>query len=132
MKTTTTTPEFSRGYVTMLMILDGVMTLIGLGVWAFPFADHFYPGGYNTMLHVTFGAMIATLAAFRVLLAYRSAWVEYVLFVLGFFVLMLPTWLHMRWDAAYNTGHMVAGAIVMVFALISAILTLMQPKPKYE
>jgi hypothetical protein len=123
----------SRGTVVGIMALDAITTIIGLAVWLAPFAlgyhpatREFYPGGYDTMLHVTFGALIATLGAFRVMLAYRSHWIEIVLFVLGLFVLLLPTWLHMRWDATYNTAHLVGGAVVMVVAVISGLMSVIE------
>ncbi|MGN6366759.1 MAG: hypothetical protein ACTHN5_00580, partial [Phycisphaerae bacterium] len=103
----------SRGHMVSIMALDTLSTIVGLAVWLSPFALGWYPGGYNTMLHVTFGALITTLAAFRVMLAYRSAWVEIVLFVLGLFVGLLPHWLHMECNATYTTAHWVGGGIVM-------------------
>ena len=103
--------EFSRGYVVRIMALDTLSTIVGLAVWLAPFALGWYPGGFTTTLHVTFGALITTLAAFRVMLAYRSAWVEIVLFVLGLFVILLPHWLHMTWNATYATAHCVGGGV---------------------
>jgi hypothetical protein len=125
----------SRGHMVRIMALDTLSTIVGLAVWLAPFAlgfnramGTFYRGGYDTMLHVTFGALIATLAAFRVLLAYRSAWVEIVLFVLGLFVCLLPHWLHMEWNATYTTALWVGGGVVMGVALIGGIMTALENK----
>ena len=43
-------------------LLDTLSTIVGLAVWLAPFALGWYPGGFNTTLHVTFGALITTLA----------------------------------------------------------------------
>jgi hypothetical protein len=126
---------FSRGYVVRIMALDMITTIIGLAVWLSPFAigyhramGEFYPGGYDTMLHVTFGALITVLGAFRVMLAYRSFWVEIVLIPLGLFVLLLPKWMHMQWDPTYNTAHLVGGGVVIAVAVISGLMTIVENK----
>ncbi len=114
---------YTRGYVVRIMALDALSTIVGLAVWLAPFALGWYPGGFYTTLHVTFGALITTLAAFRVMLAYRSAWIEIVLFVLGLFVAMLPHWLHMEWNATYTTAHWVGGGVVRGVAGIGGLMT---------
>ena len=126
---------FTRGYVVRIMALDTLSTIVGLAVWLAPFAlgyhqatGEFYRGGFDTTLHVTFGALITTLAAFRVMLAYRSAWVEIVLFVLGLFVCMLPHWLHMEWNATYSTAHWVGGGVVLGVAVIGWLMTALENK----
>jgi cytochrome b561 len=93
-----------------------------------PFARGWYPGAFDTTLHVTLGTLIATLAAFRVLLAYGSSWVEIVLIALGVLVMRLPHFNHMEWNARYTTFHMAAGAIVIVIGIISGLITTIEMK----
>ena len=126
---------YTRGYVVRIMALDALSTIVGLAVWLAPFAlgytratGEFYRGGFDTMLHVAFGALITTLAGFRVTLAYRSAWIEIVLFVLGLFVCLLPHWLHMEWNATYATAHLVGGGVVMGVAVIGGLMTAVENK----
>jgi hypothetical protein len=120
--------NYSSGYVMRIMALDAITTIIGLSVWVAPFALGWYPGGFTTTLHVALGALITTLGAFRVLLAYRSEWVEIVLLVLGLFVFLLPHWLHMEWNGNYTTAHRIGGGVVMAVAVISGLMTIMENK----
>ena len=71
-----------------------------------------------------FPALIATLAVFRMLLGYGSIWLDVVLIALGAITFLLPTFMHMRWNAHYNMGHMVGGGIVVAVAVISLLITI--------
>jgi hypothetical protein len=118
--------EYRRSYALRILILDGIMSFIGLGLVLLVFTWARTPGDYEVTLHVTFGALICTLALFRAIMGYGDFWPEVVLFVLGFFVVMLPHWLSMQWDPRYANGHYVAGGIVMVFSVISALMTIIE------
>ncbi len=118
--------DYRRSYRATIMIIDGIMTITGLLVLGLVFTWAKTPGDYEVTLHVTFGALIATLSFFRASMGYGAAWPEFVLFVLGLFVFLLPTWIHMLWDGKYTTAHWTAGGIVMVLSVISAIITTLE------
>jgi heme/copper-type cytochrome/quinol oxidase subunit 4 len=115
-------------YVLRIAFTDGIITVIGLCIWFTPLFAGFYPGGFNTTLHVTFGAIVTALAFFRVSLAYLSAWMEVPIIVLGLLILRLPAFLHMEWNAKYTMAHVAAGGAIVVLALISGLMTLIQHK----
>ena len=122
-------PEYPRGYVTRIMAIDAVTTLIGLFIAVMPFALGWYPGAFDTTVHVTLGVLIAALGAFRVLLAYGSVWLEIVLIPLGILVLRLPHFMHHEgWDPKYTDTHIAAGAIVIIAAIISGLMTMVEMK----
>jgi hypothetical protein len=115
--------EYPMGYVIRVALLDLVITAIGVGLVLTPVALGFLPGAFDTTVHVALGALIATLGLFRVLLAHGSAWVEIVLIALGVLVLRLPHFMHMEWNDKYTMGHMGAGGVVIVLAIISGLMT---------
>jgi hypothetical protein len=115
--------SYPSGYVTRIKAIDSILFLAGLIVLAVPVLFHMYPGDIDVTVHVTLGALIAVPAIFRVLVAWGSAWLEVVIFVLGFFTLMLPKWMYMSYDGRYNTLHLAVGGVVMVLALISGIMS---------
>jgi hypothetical protein len=115
--------EYPAGYVNRIKALDALLFLAGIIILATPAILHFYPGSIDTTVHITIGMLIAVPAIFRVLVAWGSAWLEVVMFVLGFFTFMLPRWMHMSYDPKYNTLHLAVGAAVMVITFISAIMT---------
>jgi hypothetical protein len=122
-------PDYPRGYVTRIMAIDAIITLVGLFIAAMPFAMGWYPGAFDTTVHVAVGVLIATLGAFRVLLAYGSSWVEIVLIPLGIIVLRLPHFMHHEgWDPKYTNTHVAAGAIVIIAAIISGLMTTIEMK----
>ena len=114
---------YPKGHITRTMALDGMIFLIGLAMLAGPFVSRTFPGSLDTTDHVALGALIATLAIFRVAVAYGSIWIEVVLFVLGLVTFCLPRILHMQWSPHYNTGHLVGGGLIMVLSVLSAALT---------
>jgi hypothetical protein len=118
--------EYRRSYAARILVLDGIMSLIGLGTVLLVFTWAKTPGDFQVTLHVTFGALIFTLGLFRAIMGYGDWWPEVVLFVLGLFVVLLPHWLSMAWDPKYANGHYVAGGIVMVFSVLSALMTMVE------
>ena len=123
--------EYPRSHMTRTMLLDGLIVVIGLFMLSMPFIGyfvhhdpHFYPADVDTTSHVALGALIATLAVFRVLVAYGSLWVEVCLFVLGLLVFSLPRIMVMQWHHEYNTTHMLAGGAVMALSVISGLMTI--------
>jgi len=116
--------EYPKSHMMKIMGLDMIIFLIGLLLAASPFAARAFPGDIDTTSHVGLGALIATLAIFRVLVAYGSIWIDIVLIAFGLITLSMPRIMHMMYDARYNTAHLVLGAIIIVFSLISMFLTL--------
>jgi hypothetical protein len=114
---------YPRGHVTGIMALNVLSLLVGLALVAGPFLKGLLPGAFETTLHVTLGTLIATLATFRVLLAYGAIWMDVVSFVLGLLTFLLPHNMHMEWNHEYTTAHFAAGGIVMGVAVISAIMS---------
>ena len=123
-------PVYSKSHIMKIMGLDALTCIIGLVLAASPFAMRHYPGDIDTTVHVALGALIATPAAFRMLVAYGSLWVEVVLFFLGLIVLRLPAMMNMQWDGQYRTAHLAAGAAIMVLSVISLLLTIPVLKKK--
>jgi hypothetical protein len=115
---------YPRSHVTMIMGLNALSFLVGLALLVGPFVTGFYPGDIDTTVHAAVGALIATLAVFRMLLGYGSIWLDVVLIALGAITFLLPTFMHMRWNAHYNMGHMVGGGIVVAVAVISLLITI--------
>jgi uncharacterized membrane protein len=107
-----------------IMPLDTLICIIGLILAASPFIKHNFPADIDTTSHVALGMLIAVPAAFRAAVAYASLWIEVVEFFLGLIVFRLPTIMHMRWNAEYNTAHLALGGAVMVLAILSALVTL--------
>ena len=120
--------EYPAGYMNRIKAVDALIFLAGLTILATPAIFHFYPGAIDTSVHITIGALVAVPAIFRVLVAYGSAWLEVVMFVLGFFTFMLPKWMHMSYDPKYNTLHLALGIAIMVLCAISAIMTFAELK----
>jgi len=120
--------EYPRSHVTRTMILDGLIFLIGLALLATPLIGHFYPGDIDTSSHVALGAAIATLAVFRVLLAYGSVWVEVILFFLGLIAMSMPAIMHKSWMHDYTLAHHLGGIGIMLLSVISGLLTLAAAK----
>jgi len=118
--------EYPAGYMLRIKAVDGIIFLAGLCTLAIPALFHIYPGDIDTTVHVTLGALVALCAVFRVLVAYGSAWLEVVLCVLGAFIFMLPHWMHMSYDPHYATPHLVLGAVIVVLAIISGLMTFVQ------
>jgi hypothetical protein len=115
--------EYPAGYVNRIKAVDAIIFLAGLIVLAGPAIFGFYPGAIETTVHITLGALIATCAVFRVLVAWGSAWLEIVLCALGVLTFLLPKFMHLSYDPKYNTLLMVTGAVIIVFSLISALMT---------
>src|SRR3954466_15529284 len=81
--------RYPHSHVLRTMALDGLIFIIGASLALSPFLfyylrrdPHFFPGDIDTTSHVALGALIGTLAIFRVAVAYGSLWVEIVLFFL--------------------------------------------------
>jgi hypothetical protein len=117
-------PTYTRSEMIKIVPLDGLICIIGLIVAVHPILTHNYPADIDTTAHVALGMLIATPAAFRVLTAYASLWVEVVLFFLGLIVLCLPTIMKMQWNREYNTAHLALGGAVMVLSILSLIVTI--------
>jgi hypothetical protein len=115
--------EYPPAYVLKIKALDTIIFLAGLAVLAAPIIFRFFPGDLDTTVHATFGAMITTCAVFRILVAYGSAWLEIVLCALGLLTFLLPKFMHMSHDNMYNTFHMLAGGIIILLSLVSAVFT---------
>jgi heme/copper-type cytochrome/quinol oxidase subunit 4 len=115
-------------YVIRIAFVDAIITVIGLSIWLTPLFAGFYPGAFDTTVHVALGALITALSFFRVTLAYLSAWVEIVLIALGILVLRIPHFMHMEWNSKYTMGHMAAGGAIIVLAAISGLMTWVQLK----
>ncbi len=111
------------GYVLRIAFVDAIIMVIGLGVWLTPVAAGFYPGAFDTTVHIALGALITTLAFFRVTLAHRSAWIEIVLVPLGLLVMRVPHVMHLEGSPKYNMGHVGAGIAIVVLAIISGLMT---------
>ena len=120
--------EYPRSHMTRTMILDGLIFLIGMALLATPVIGRFYPGDIDTTSHVGLGAGIATLAIFRVLLAYGSVWIEVALFFLGLVAAMMPVIMVKSWNHDYTFAHHVAGFGIMILSVISGLLTLAAAK----
>ncbi|HVT79776.1 MAG TPA: hypothetical protein VHM90_03895 [Phycisphaerae bacterium] len=116
--------EYPKSHMMKIMGLDMIIFLIGLLLAASPFATRAFPGDIDTTSHVALGALIAVLAIFRVLVAYGSIWIDIVLIAFGVITLSMPRIMHMMYDGTYNTAHLVLGAVIIVFSLISMFLTL--------
>jgi hypothetical protein len=123
--------DLPMGYVMKIAFLDAIITVIGLGIWFLPAVAGFYPGAFDTMVHVTLGALITILGFFRMALGHLSAWMEIVLIFLGLLVMRLPHFMSMEWNAKYNMGHLAAGGAVVVLAIISGLITAVAGK-KYR
>lgn len=121
-------PVYRKSYVSVIMALNGVTALLGLALLGGVFFWAGTPGDYDVTLHVTFGALIATLGIFQVLLGWGDIWPEVLLFVFGLFAFLLPNWMHQTSNAPYATGHYVAGGVIMAFSVISALLTIVEVK----
>jgi hypothetical protein len=117
-------PVYEKSHMMKVMALDTLTCIIGLLVAAYPFITTLYPGDIDTTSHIALGMLIAAPAAFRVLTAYASLWVEVVLAAFGVLVLLMPKIMHMSWDKHYNTAHLAAGGAIIVLSLISLIVTI--------
>jgi hypothetical protein len=115
---------YPKSHVMMIGALNMLSVLIGLAMLAAPFAKGWYPGGFDTTVHVALGALIAAAALFRAALGYGSIWLDVVLAALGVLTLMLPKWQHMQWNAGYTTAHLVGGGIVAAVAVLSLLVTI--------
>jgi hypothetical protein len=115
--------SYPKSHVTLIMGLNMITVLIGLSLVAGPFAKGWYPGSFDTTVHVGLGSLIAALGIFRALLGYGSVWLDVVLVALGALVLGLPSFMHMQWNGGYTMAHLAAGAIVIGVAVISALMT---------
>jgi hypothetical protein len=120
------TNEFPPSHILITKILDGILFLAGLFVLAIPAVHHFSPGDIDTSVHIALGSLIAICAIFRVLVAYGSAWLDIVLFVLGTLVFLLPHFMHMKYDPHYHTVHTILGALIMLLSALSAVFTFLQ------
>jgi hypothetical protein len=115
---------YPKSHVMMIGALNMLSVLIGLALLVAPFAKGWFPGGFDTTVHVALGALVATAALFRAALGYGSTWLDVVLAALGVLVFLLPTTMHMRYHAGYSTAHMVGGGLVVVVAIVSLIATI--------
>jgi hypothetical protein len=106
-----------------VMALDSLSAIIGLVLLVWPFVERTFPGDIDTTAHVALGALIATAAVFRVLVAYGSLWLEVVLGALGIITWCMPRVQHMAWNPRYATVHVVAGGLIVALALISGAIT---------
>jgi hypothetical protein len=113
-------------YVLRIAFADAIITVIGLCIWLTPVFAGFYPGAFDTTVHVTLGALVTALAFFRVTLGYLSAWIEIVLIVLGLLILRIPHFMNMEWNSKYTMGHVSAGAAIIILAVISGLMTFVQ------
>ena len=109
--------EYPKGHMTRIMAIDGLVTVIGLALVAFPFVTHIFPGDVDTTVHVALGALIVILSVFRAALGYGAIWIDFCLF-------QLPSIMHMHWSGRYTGFNMAAGGIVMAVAIIACILTI--------
>jgi hypothetical protein len=124
--------EYPRRLVAPIMGLDGLIFLIGLAVLVSPFLMGYFPDAYptsvpgsqETTIHAALGAGIATLAVFRATLAYGSAWVELLNFVLGLITLSMPRIMSMQWNDGYSRGHLLAGGAIMALSMVSGLITI--------
>ena len=62
-------PPYPKSHIRRIMALDSLIALLGLTLLLSPFANHAFPGDIDTTAHVALGALIATIAIFRALLA---------------------------------------------------------------
>lgn len=115
---------YPKSHMMMIGGLNMLSVLVGLALFAAPFALRWYPGSVDTTVHVSIGALIATAALFRAALGYGSIWLDVVLVAFGVITFMLPKWMHMQWNAGYTTAHMIGGGIVVVVAVVSLIATI--------
>jgi hypothetical protein len=120
------TTIYPKSHIRRIMALDSLIALLGLALLASPFANHAFPGDIDTTVHVALGALIATLAAFRALLAYGGLWLECLLFIGGLLAFLMPRIQHMQWNHRYNTAHLAIGGLIMLLALLSAAFTVPQ------
>lgn len=116
--------EYPKSHVVKMMGLNMVTVLIGLILAASPFIERAYPGDIDTTAHAGLGLLIATLAIFRVLVAYGSIWIDIVLIAFGVLTFCMPRIQDQVWNGRYNMAHMVAGGIVILVAVASLFLTL--------
>src|SRR5690242_9688809 len=115
---------YTKSHMTKVMGLDTLTCITGLLLAVSPFAMHNFPADIDTTAHVALGMLIAAPAAFRVLVAYSSLWVEVVEMALAVIVLSLPTIMHQHWDPKYTNAHYAAGGAILVLSLISLVVTL--------
>ena len=115
--------EYSKGHMMRIMGLDAIVCILGLVLAVTPLIRHNFPADIDTTAHVTVGMLVATLAAFRVLLAYGSIWIDIVLIAFGVLALRMPAIMHMQWNAEYSTLHLVCGGGIVALSVLALILT---------
>ncbi len=115
---------YSKSHILRIAALDSLSALLGLALLAWPFVTHTFPGSGDTTAHVALGSLITVAAAFRVLLAYGSAWLEIPLFAMGFVTAFLPHIQHMQWNHRYLAAHLAAGIALCALAALSGALTI--------
>jgi hypothetical protein len=115
---------YPRTHVLAIATLNMLSVVVGLGMLLGPFLKHYYPGSFETTVHVALGGLIFIVAIFRAALGYGAIWMDVVLAAMGLIVFMLPTTMHMRWNGSYTMAHWVAGGVVMAVAVISALMTI--------
>ena len=117
------TNEYPASHILAIKVLDGLSFIVGLALLAIPVIHRFYPGDFDTTVHVTLGSLIAVCAIFRVLVAFGSAWLEIVLCALGVLTFSLPHLMHKRFDAHYNYVHLALGISLIALSIISGVFT---------
>jgi hypothetical protein len=115
---------YPRTHVLTIAALNMLGVVIGLALAIGPFIKHYFPGSFETTVHIALGGLIFVCALFRAVLGYGSIWLDVCLAGMGLIVLMLPKTMHMQWNAGYTTAHLIAGGVVMAVAVLSLILTI--------
>ena len=101
-------------FFSLLNVLAGLWLLVA------PYVLSYEPGSAAYANDLLVGAAIAVLAAVRVLGAYQSAWISWIVALLGVWLIVAPFVLnYYQSNPRYN--DIITGAFVVVFAVASAL-----------
>ncbi len=124
--------SYPNSYIYRIAIIDSINVLLGLTLIASPFLMGFYPGSIITTTHVALGVLLAVFSLFRVLVAYRAAWVEMLNLTLAIIIGICPWLFHLETIHHYRNLMLSIAGIVLVASLLSALFTAAQshhPQP---
>jgi len=92
----------------------------GLWLLVAPYALNYRSGSAAYANDLFFGAVITVLAGVRLLGAYRSAWISWIIALIGVWLIVAPFVLgYLESNPRYN--DIITGAFVVIFAVASAL-----------